>query len=127
MSRVVHIESEEQFHNCIHDTQFATTIVDFSATWCGPCVGIAPFYDELSKNNTEMQFLSVDVDQFASLAQQANVRAMPTFVVYRDGVLTEQKLQVHSVAFFGNDHYINSAFKTVIITLVLNFNFGVVI
>ncbi len=99
MSRVVHIESEEQFNKCIHDVKFATTIVDFSATWCGPCVGIAPFYEELSKNNNEIQFLSVDVDEFATLAQQANIRAMPTFVVYKDGVLTEQKLQVNSLSF----------------------------
>ncbi len=100
MSRVVHIQSEAQFNNCIHDTQFVATIVDFKATWCGPCVGIAPFYDELSKNNTDLQFLSVDVDEFPTLSQQANVRAMPTFVVYKDGVLTEQKLQVLPVTYF---------------------------
>lgn len=96
MSSVVHITSVDQFNNAINNVNFATTIVDFSATWCGPCVGIAPFYEELAKNNTEMQFLSVDVDQFPDLAQLANVRAMPTFVVYKDGVLTQEKLQVGS-------------------------------
>ena len=94
MSKVIHISSVEEFRTLINNSAYEATIVDFSATWCGPCVGIAPYYEQLAKQNLDIQFLSVDVDEFPDISQEANVRAMPTFVVYQNGHLSSERVQV---------------------------------
>ena len=60
-------------------------VIDFYATWCGPCKHIAPKFEELSKIYPSVTFLKVDVDESAELVDQFNVRAMPTFVFLKDG------------------------------------------
>lgn len=57
------------------------------ATWCGPCKAIAPKVVELS--NTEefanVRFYKLDVDEVSDVAQELGVRAMPTFLIFKDG------------------------------------------
>ncbi len=60
-------------------------VVDFFATWCGPCKHIAPKFEELSKVYPSFTFLKVDVDESAELAETFNIRAMPTFVFLQNG------------------------------------------
>lgn len=60
-------------------------LVDFTATWCGPCRAIAPFFEELSEKYEGIVFVKVDVDQCAEVAQSCNVTCMPTFQAFFDG------------------------------------------
>jgi len=60
-------------------------VIDFFATWCGPCKVIAPKFEELSKAYPSIAFLKVDVDEAAELAEKFNIRAMPTFVFLLNG------------------------------------------
>ncbi|KAI9593631.1 thioredoxin-like protein [Syncephalis fuscata] len=77
MSRVHQITSEEEFRQKLSGASPATlTVVDFTATWCGPCRMIAPVFEKLSREFPEVQFLKVDVDQLQSVAQMANVSAI---------------------------------------------------
>ncbi|KAG8984379.1 hypothetical protein FRB93_006617 [Tulasnella sp. JGI-2019a] len=55
-------------------------VIDFHATWCGPCHAIAPKYESLAKEYTGVQFLKCDVDECQDVARQYSITAMPSFV-----------------------------------------------
>jgi thiol-disulfide isomerase/thioredoxin len=59
-------------------------VVDFTASWCGPCQRISPFFDLLPSKYPKAIFLKVDVDKCASTASGQGVSAMPTFIFYRN-------------------------------------------
>merc|ERR1712107_48945 len=55
-------------------------VVDFFATWCGPCKMIAPHLEEMDKTMDDVVFLKVDVDDCEDIAAEYNITAMPTFI-----------------------------------------------
>ncbi len=61
-------------------------VVDFTATWCGPCKTIAPYFEELSAKFPDIEFVKIDVDELEDLAAECGISAMPTFHVYSNGV-----------------------------------------
>lgn len=62
-------------------TDSLPTVVDFYATWCGPCKHIAPVFEELKEQyKGKANFVSIDVDQQSYEARRFGVEAMPTFV-----------------------------------------------
>ncbi|PON71526.1 DnaJ-like [Parasponia andersonii] len=65
-------------------------VVDFTASWCGPCRFIMPFLTELAKRLPNVVFLKVDVDELKSVAQDWAVEAMPTFVFLKEGSIVDK-------------------------------------
>ena len=66
-------------------------LVDFFATWCGPCKMLAPVLEEVSADYPEVTFVKVDVDESEELARRYGIRVIPTLVLLRNGevLLTE--------------------------------------
>jgi thioredoxin 1 len=63
----------------------ALVVVDFTATWCGPCKQIGPKFHAMADEFTGVVFASVDVDANAEVSQECDVKCMPTFQFFRNG------------------------------------------
>ncbi|KAG0229446.1 hypothetical protein BGW41_003023 [Actinomortierella wolfii] len=77
------INSAEEFNKVLAENP--KVIVDFHATWCGPCKLIAPKYEAFSQEFTNITFLKIDVDEVPEVSEKAGIRAMPTFQTYFNG------------------------------------------
>jgi ubiquitin C len=65
-------------------------VVDFTATWCGPCQRIKPAFHHLADSTGDVVFLQVDVDANEETAAHCNIESMPTFHFYKNGKLVHQ-------------------------------------
>ncbi len=66
-------------------------LVDFFATWCGPCKMLSPVLDEVANElNGKIDIVKVDVDQESGLAQQYGIMTVPTMLIFKDGVVIKQ-------------------------------------
>lgn len=61
------------------------TIIDFFATWCGPCQMLAPVLEKISNENTDVNIFKVDIDQSQELAINSRVEVVPTLIFYKNG------------------------------------------
>ncbi|KAH0628376.1 hypothetical protein JD844_009452 [Phrynosoma platyrhinos] len=59
-------------------------VVDFSATWCGPCKMIKPFFHSLVEKYPDVMFFEIDVDDAQEVAAHCDVKCMPTFQFYKN-------------------------------------------
>ena len=69
-------------------------LVDFWATWCGPCQTMGPVVDELAQELTDVKVGKVNVDEQMALAREYKVMSIPTFLVFKDGKVAERTLGV---------------------------------
>lgn len=60
-------------------------LVDFNATWCGPCRMLKPVLEEVSAERTDVTFVGIDVDENRELAQEYGVFSIPCLVLIKDG------------------------------------------
>lgn len=79
--------SLDQYNNFVSENK--VVLVDFTATWCGPCKLLAPRLHELENEMSgKFVLLKVDVDRDRPVAEFMNIAAMPTLVLYKDGQIT---------------------------------------
>jgi len=71
-------------------------LVDFFATWCGPCQSLAPILDELTQEIGEDRVFKVDVDQSPELASQYAVMSIPSIKIFKGGEVVEESMGMQS-------------------------------
>ncbi|KAG7884242.1 hypothetical protein KL938_002114 [Ogataea parapolymorpha] len=77
------IESADEFKQATSVSNLV--VVDFFATWCGPCKMIAPMLEKFSAEYSSFDFYKVDVDELPEIASQYDVTSMPTILFLKDG------------------------------------------
>ena len=60
-------------------------LVDFFATWCGPCKMMAPVIDEVAAEKADASVYKIDIDENPDIAQKYGVMSIPTFIVFKNG------------------------------------------
>ena len=76
---IIHLEEEKQFKDLIKEDKI---LVDFFATWCGPCKMLAPVLEKVESN---LKVIKVDTDEFEELAREYGVMSIPTLVLLEKG------------------------------------------
>ena len=81
---IVHVNSLEEFNEKIAKGR---VLVDFFATWCGPCKMLAPILEEIDERNEagNLLIVKVDVDEVGVVAAKYGIQSIPTLILFEDG------------------------------------------
>ena len=90
---------EEDFNKKL-DESSKVVLVDFFATWCGPCQMLSPILEKISNSRADFDIIKVDVDEARKLAEKLGIEVVPTMFIYKDkkpvrkieGVLDENEI-----------------------------------
>lgn len=82
----------------IEETKEGLVLIDFWATWCGPCRMQAPILEQLSQeiDEDELKILKMDVDENPETARQFGIMSIPTLMFKKDGEVVKQVAGVHT-------------------------------
>ncbi len=86
---IEHINNENQFNEFIKE---GIVLVDFFATWCGPCKMLTPVIEQVANEHPELKVAKVDVDELPSIAAKYQVQAIPSLFLVKDGKVVASSL-----------------------------------
>ena len=78
------------------DTSSGVALIDFWATWCGPCRMQSPVVENLSESMDQVNFYKLDVDQNPDTAKQFQIMSIPTLMIKKDGEVVDKVIGYHS-------------------------------
>ncbi len=85
-----HITTKEEFEKLI--TENDNIVIDFFATWCGPCKMLAPVFENVASITNNVAFVKVDVDESSELASLFGIQSIPTLVYIKDKKLEKREM-----------------------------------
>ncbi|KAH1065130.1 hypothetical protein J1N35_030117 [Gossypium stocksii] len=87
--RPLQVEAKKQTFNSFDDllaNSDKPVLVDFYATWCGPCQFMVPVLNEVSATlKDKIQIVKIDTEKYPSIADKFNIQGLPTFIIFKDG------------------------------------------
>lgn len=87
----IHIKDSDDLKNRLAEAGDKLVVIDFMATWCGPCKMIGPKLDEMANEMSDcIVVLKVDVDECEDIATEYNINSMPTFVFVKNSKKIEE-------------------------------------
>ncbi|KAH7150459.1 thioredoxin-like protein [Dactylonectria estremocensis] len=89
---VKNIQSAQEYNEVVKAAT-KPILIDCFATWCGPCKAISPILEKLSDDpalSGKIDFVKIDVDELPDVSGELGIRAMPTFIIIKDGVKADQ-------------------------------------
>ena len=81
--------NESEFNNLVSN---GIVLVDFYATWCGPCKMLAPVLEEVASDRDELKVVKMDIDENRELAKTYGVMSVPTLMLFKDGNMVSKKI-----------------------------------
>ncbi len=84
-----HINNVADYEDAIKE---GIVLVDFFATWCGPCKMLSPVLEEVAEENPDINILKIDVDEVSELAVRYGVQAIPTLMLFKNGQRVETRM-----------------------------------
>lgn len=90
MSQINENVNIENFKEEVLDSDIPV-LVDFYATWCGPCKMLSPILHEIADEHDELKICKIDVDAHMDLAAKYNVASIPTLLVFKNGELVNRQ------------------------------------
>ena len=88
--KVLHI-NKDNFHNEVLNSE-KPVLLDFFASWCGPCRMVGPILDEIAEEREDIKVCKVDIDEQPELASRFRIMSVPTLMVLKDGNIVDQSV-----------------------------------
>ena len=86
--------TDENFSELIKEGK---VIVDFFATWCGPCKMLAPVLEEVAKEYPDIKFVKMDVDECPNVSKEYGIMSVPTLLKLENGKLIDKKIGYQNI------------------------------
>ena len=88
--KVLHI-NKDNFHKEVLDSD-KPVLLDFFASWCGPCRMVGPILDEIAEEREDIKVCKVDIDEQPELASRFRIMSVPTLMVLKEGNIVDQSV-----------------------------------
>ena len=88
--KVLHI-NKDNFHKEVLNSD-KPVLLDFFASWCGPCKMVGPILDEIAEEREDIKVCKVDIDEQPELASRFRIMSVPTLMVLKDGNIVDQSV-----------------------------------
>ena len=86
---IEYINDQNKFNEFIKE---GTVLIDFFATWCGPCKMLSPVIEQVEREHPELKVVKVDVDEAPAIAAKYGIQAIPTLFLVKDGKVVDTRM-----------------------------------